>query len=100
MRLYADDTFRKQVTASLRNEVVRNFWRIEFENYPDRLKAEAVAPIQNKLGAILTDPRLYRILVSPQTDLRFRQMMDTGGMLIVNLAKGRLGEDSTNVLVG
>lgn len=67
LRLYADDKFRKQVTANLKNEVVKRFWQEEFEIYPDRLKAEAVAPIQNKLGALLTDPRLYRILVSPLT---------------------------------
>jgi len=100
LRLYSDEKFRKKVTKGLRNKVVQRFWQTEFEAYPDRLKSEAVAPIQNKLGAILTDPRLYRILVSPQTDIRFRLMMDTGGALIVNLAKGRLGEDSTNVLGG
>ncbi len=100
LRLYSDEKYRKGVAKGLRNEVVRRFWQDEFEKYPDRLKAEAVAPIQNKLGAILTDPRLHRILVSPQTDIRFRQVMDTGGALIVNLAKGRLGEDSTNILGG
>ncbi len=98
LRLYTDDAFRTSVTRDLRNDVVRRFWQHEFENYPDRLKAEAVAPIQNKLGALLTDPRLHRILVTPQTDIRFRQIMDTGGILILNVAKGRLGEDAANVL--
>ena len=100
LRLYADETFRKTIVKGLRNAVVRRFWQDEFEKYPDRLKAEAVAPIQNKLGAILTDPRLHRILVAPSIDIRFRSMMDAGGGLIVNLAKGRLGEDCANVLGG
>lgn len=98
LRLYSDETFRKQVVASIRNTVVRRFWTHEFAKYPDRLRAEACAPIQNKLGALLTDPRLYRVLVAPERDIHFRRIMDEGGALIVNLAKGRLGEDGAALL--
>jgi hypothetical protein len=98
LRLYADDAFRKSTTARLRNEVVRAFWREEFEHYPARLRAEAIAPIQNKLGALLSDPRLYRIFVQPGIDLHFRQTIDEGRVLLVNLAKGQIGEDSALVL--
>jgi type IV secretory pathway TraG/TraD family ATPase VirD4 len=98
LRLYTDDDFRQAVTDNLRNQVVGRFWTDEFEKYPARLRAEAVAPIQNKLGALLSDPTLYRILVTPKVDLRFRTLMDEGRVLLVNLAKGRLGEDSANVL--
>lgn len=98
LRLYADKDFRKQVVGGIRNEVVRDFWRREFENYPERWRAETVAPIQNKLGAVLTDPRLYRALAAPERPISFRKLMDEGGVLVVNLAKGRLGEDSANVL--
>jgi len=98
LRLYHDDKFRKEVVADIGNDTVRDFWQHEFENYPARLRADAVAPIQNKLGALLADPMLYRILVAPQVDLRFRGLMDTGQILLVNLAKGRIGEDSALLL--
>ncbi len=100
LRLYTDDDFRAAVAAAVRNDVVRRFWQEEFEQYPKRLRAEAVAPIQNKLGALLSDPTLYRILVEPQKRLRFRSMMDEGNVLLVNMAKGRLGEDSAHILGG
>ena len=100
LRLYTDKEFRKQVTSRVRNDIVRAFWTEEFAHYPDRLRAEAVAPIQNKLGALLTDPRLYNILVEPKVDIHFRALMDEGGVLLVNLAKGRLGEDGAGVLGG
>ncbi|HEV7227743.1 type IV secretory system conjugative DNA transfer family protein [Brevundimonas sp.] len=100
LRLYWDEAFRKQVTKDIRNGVVRRFWTHEFAKYPDRLKAEAVAPIQNKLGALLTDPRLYRVLVAPEQPVSFRTIMDEGGALVVNLAKGRLGEDGAALLGG
>lgn len=100
LRLYADERYRRGLTASIRNETVRRFWRYEFENYHFRQRADAVAPIQNKLGALLSDPTLYRILVEPKNDIRIRSLMDEGRVLLVNLSKGQLGEDSSHILGG
>jgi hypothetical protein len=98
LRLYRDQPFRRSVTRCIRNETVRRFWKHEFENYHFRMRADAVAPIQNKLGALLSDPMLHRILVAPAHDLHFRSLMDQGRVLLVNLSKGRIGEDSALVL--
>jgi DNA helicase HerA-like ATPase len=98
LRLYFDEAYRKAVAARLRNAAVRRFWRYEFEHYHYRQKADAVAPIQNKLGALLSDPTLYRILAKPERDIHFRSLMDEGRVLLVNLSKGQLGEDSALVL--
>lgn len=65
LRLYTDKDFRKGAVALTKNQVVQDFWRLEFENYPARLAAEAVGPIQNKIGSFLADPRMHRILVEP-----------------------------------
>lgn len=96
--LLQDDAYRKAVVRNVTNQTVRDFWRYEYENYPARLRAEAIAPIQNKLGALLADPMLYRLLVEPTIDLRFRPLMDDGRILLVNLSKGRIGEDSAHIL--
>jgi hypothetical protein len=98
LRLYTDDDFRKEIAAKIKNDTLRKFWLYEFENYTPRLKSDACAPIQNKLGALLSDPTLYRILVEPKIDLHFRSIMDEGKVLLVNIAKGRLGEDSAFLL--
>ena len=100
LRLFDDEDFRAGVVRRVGNPVVRHFWELEFENYPPRLRADAIAPIQNKLGALLSDPTLYRILVTPSVDLHLRALMDVGGALLVNLAKGRLGEESSALLGG
>jgi hypothetical protein len=98
--LLQDDDYRKAIVRTLSNQTIRDFWRYEYENYPARLRAEAIAPIQNKLGALLSDPLLYRILVEPPVDLRFRRIMDAGEILLINLSKGQIGEDSALVLGG
>ena len=100
LELYANDKFRKRVVAGIRNGVVKTFWLSEFEKYPARLRADSVMPVQNKLGALLSDPMLLRILVSPLSDIRFRALMDEGRILLVNLSKGRIGEDAAHVLGG
>jgi GTPase SAR1 family protein len=100
LRLIGDKSFRRSVAATIRNPIVKTYWVREFEAYPERLRSEIAAPIQNKLGALLTDPRLYRFLVAPEREVSFRRTMDAGGVLIVNLSKGRLGEEGANVLGG
>jgi hypothetical protein len=100
LRLYSDEAYRKGIAARLRNETVRRFWRYEFESFHYRQRADAVAPIQNKIGALLADPTLYRILVEPKIDIRFRSLMNEGDVLLVNLSKGQLGEDSAHLLGG
>lgn len=100
LRLYADKDFRRQITGRIRNDVVRAFWTDEFAKYHDRYRLEVVAPIQNKLGALLSDPTMRRILVAPKIDLRFRSLMDHSAPLLVNLAKGQIGEDSAAILGG
>ncbi|MEJ6789513.1 type IV secretion system DNA-binding domain-containing protein [Brevundimonas sp. BR2-1] len=100
LRLFSDKKFRKAVARKIENPVVKEFWTAEFENYPARLRAEAVAPIQNKLGALLADPTLFRILAAPVMEVRLRALMDESRGLIVNLSKGELGEDACMILGG
>ncbi len=98
LSLLVDDDFRRDTALRLRNLQVRTFWLREFPSYPSRLRAEAIAPIQNKVGAFLADPLLYRILVQPRSSFDLRRLMDDGKVLLVNLAKGKLGEDTAALL--
>jgi hypothetical protein len=98
LRMLTDRSFQRGVLARVTNDQIRAFWIKEFPQYNPRYRQESIAPIQNKVCAFLADPRLYRMFTDPPVDLHFRQIMDEGKILIVNLAKGRLGEDSANLL--
>ncbi|MCC8977607.1 type IV secretory system conjugative DNA transfer family protein [Bradyrhizobium acaciae] len=100
LKVISNKAFRRRLTQSLQNETVRHFLETEFERFSSGYRADGIAPIQNKIGAFLTDPLLNRILTAPQQDLRLRQAMDEGKVLIVNLAKGRIGDDSSSLLGG
>jgi len=100
LRLLSDKSYRKKIACSLKNETVKTFLEKEFERFTFGYRADGIAPIQNKIGAFLADPLLLRVLTAPEKDLHIRKIMDDGKVLLVNLAKGRLGEDSSTLLGG
>lgn len=99
-RLLDDRDFRRNCAGRAHNPHVRNFWLREYESYPVRLRADAIAPLQNKVGAFLANPFLYPILAHPVSAFDLRKIMDEGKVLLVNLAKGKIGEDTAALLGG
>lgn len=98
LRMLTDASFRRAVLEKVQNRQVRAFWETEYPRYNPRYRQDSIAPVQNKLGALLSDPRLYRMLVEPKQDIRLREIMDSGKILLVNLAKGSLGDDTASLL--
>jgi type IV secretory pathway TraG/TraD family ATPase VirD4 len=100
LRLLSDKNYRHKICRSVKNRTVKNFLEHEFERFTFGYRADGIAPIQNKIGAFLADPLLKGVLTAPSQDLHVRRIMDEGKVLLVNLAKGRLGEDSSSLLGG
>jgi hypothetical protein len=98
VRLLNDEPFRNRVVKRCRDPLVRNYWQQEFAAYPPRLLPEIISPAQNKVGAYLSNRPLRNMLSQSRTRVNIQQLMDDGGILIVNLAKGRIGEDAANLL--
>lgn len=96
--LLTDKTFRAGLVGNLTNSVVQSFWTDEFDRYSQPFRAVVTAPLQNKIGALLTDPLLRRILTAEGPTLDLRAIMDGGKVLIVNLDKGRIGEGPAALL--
>lgn len=98
LKLLSDRDFCRKVIPFVSNEQIKDFWLKEYDKYPERLRAEAISPIQNKVGAFLVQPLLQKILTCPEKPLNLRRIMDEGKILLVNLAKGSIGEDTSNLL--
>jgi len=98
--LFLDKEFRKEVVAGITDEQVRHFWTVEYGKLRYQFTLDGVSPIANKLGAFLAHPVVRKAVCEPEKPLRFRKIMDEGQILVVNLAKGRLGADISNVLGG
>lgn len=98
-RLLIDDRFRSHVVAHhVDDPVVRSFWFNEYAAYSTSFRTEAIAPIQNKIGKALIEPRLRNMLSQPRSTITLRRLMDEGAIVICNLSKGGLGEGTGHLL--
>jgi len=97
-RMLADKDFRKKVISTIQDPVVKSFWTKEFAGYADKFASEAIAPIQNKVGQFLSSPLIRNIVGQPQSSINIREIMDKRKILIMNLSKGRIGEDNSALL--
>ncbi len=96
--ILVDKDFRKKVLDKVANPQVRDFWLTEFERYSSYFRSEAISPIQNKVGHFLSTPLVRNIVGQAQSSIDFRKIMDEGKVLIVNLSKGKIGEDNCGLL--
>ena len=97
-RMLADKPFRRKVLARVKDPILLSFWNLEFERYDSRLKAEAVAPIQNKVGQFATTRMTRNILGQAHNAIDFRSVIDRGQVFIANLSKGAMGEDNSRLI--
>jgi hypothetical protein len=95
MRMLVDKEFRKKVIRQIKDPVVKSFWVEEYSKYPDRFQAEAIAPIQNKVGQFLSISLIRNIVGQIKSKIDMREVMDNKKILLLNLAKGRVGEDAS-----
>lgn len=99
-RLLLEKQFRKEVGAAVQNEPVRRFWLKEYDQSSYGYRADGAAAVQNKVGAFLADPVMRRMVTDPEREISIRRTMDEGKVFLVNLGKGRLGDDSARLLGG
>jgi hypothetical protein len=97
-RLLVDPAFLAHAEGYLQDPALRSFWAEEFRRYPAHFKQEVIAPILNKVGRIVMSPMLRSIFGQPRSALILREVIDEGRILLVNVAKGRIGEGATTLL--
>lgn len=95
--LFLNDSYRRKMLKKVRDPVVRMFWEDEFASYSERFLSEALSPILNKVGRVLSSPAIRNILCQPST-INLRHIMDEQKVLIVNLSKGKIGEGNAHLL--
>jgi len=99
-RMLSDKVYRQKVIMKIKDPVVKAFWVTEFARYNERFAQEAIAPIQNKVGQFLSVGLIRNIVGQVTSTINIREIMDQGKILILNLSKGRVGEDNTRLLGG
>lgn len=90
--------FRKKMVANLQDPILRSFWENEFDKMTDKLRVEAIAPIQNKIGQFVSSTTIRNIIKNPKSTIDLQKCMDEGKIVLMNLSQGKLGEDNAALL--
>ena len=94
-RMLSDPEFRQKVVNRVTDPVVKSFWTKEFSRYTQRYETEATAAVQNKIGQFISNPLMRNIIGQSKSSINMRRAMDEGKILILNLSKGKIGEDNS-----
>lgn len=93
-KMLLERSFRNHAIRNIQNDSVKAFWENEFKVY----KWYDFMPVLNKIGGMLAHPVINRVLIKNTHEVSLRTAMDDGKIIIVNLAKGHIGEDAAHLL--
>ncbi|MDE2399879.1 MAG: type IV secretion system DNA-binding domain-containing protein [Patescibacteria group bacterium] len=99
-RMLVDKDYRQKIIANLKDPVIKAFWVHEYEAWQDKFRNEAIAPIQNKVGQFLSTSIIRNVVGQQKSTINIFNMMNEGKIFLVNVSKGRIGEDNSALLGG
>ena len=102
IRLLVDANYRKFILKQVDDPILYKFWIEEFAQMSqnNRLLTEAISPIQNKVGRFISSAVIRNIIGQVKSTIDLRDIMDNQKILLVNLAQGKLGEETASLLGG
>jgi len=98
IRILTDKNYRDKVVDKLEDRTLKAFWQKEFAKMGERLRAEAISPILNKVGQFVTSPLIRQVLAYSKSKVRIEEIMNQGKILLVDLSSGKIGEDNSALL--
>ncbi len=96
--MLTDRNYRQKVVEYIEDDMVKRFWAIEFADWSEKFDTDAIIPLVNKLGQFLSDPLLRNIFGQKENKIRLEDLMNSKKIILMNLSKGRLGEENSSFL--
>ncbi|PIR46859.1 MAG: hypothetical protein COV07_02020 [Candidatus Vogelbacteria bacterium CG10_big_fil_rev_8_21_14_0_10_45_14] len=97
-RMLVDKNYRQRIIANVKDPVVKAFWVQEYEEWRDQFRNEAISPIQNKVGQFLSTSIVRNIVGQKKSTINIFDIMNERKILLLNVSKGRVGEDISALL--
>lgn len=98
LQMIGSDTFRSKVKPYIKSHVVKDYWATTFRGLDVRTKSSILNPPLNKLRRFLGNQSILNIVAQPKSTFDIRKIMDEGKIMLVNLAKGTVGEENAILL--
>ncbi len=94
--MLTDRNYRQLVVEYIQDDMVKRFWAIEFADWSEKYDTEAIIPLVNKLAQFLSDPMLRGIFGQEENKIDLAQLMNEKKIILINLSKGKLGEENAS----
>jgi type IV secretory pathway TraG/TraD family ATPase VirD4 len=98
VRILTDQAFVQELLPKVQDPIIRRYWTDQIAQTSDFHKSEVLDYIVSKFGRFVTNKMIRNIIGQSDSAFNFRQVMDEGKILLVNLSKGRIGEENSNFL--
>ena len=96
--MLTDRNYRQKVVEYITDDMVKRFFAIEFAYWSEKFDTDAIIPLVNKLGQFLSDPLLRNIFGQKENKIDISKLMNEEKIILINLSKGRLGEENSSFL--
>jgi type IV secretory pathway TraG/TraD family ATPase VirD4 len=96
--MLTDKNYRQKVVEYIKDDMVKRFFAVEFTAWSEKFDNDAIIPLVNKLGQFLSDPLLRNIFGQKENKIDISKLMNENKIILINLSKGRLGEENSSFL--
>ncbi|MEK7137271.1 MAG: type IV secretory system conjugative DNA transfer family protein [Patescibacteria group bacterium] len=98
LKMLSDKNYRQTIVSRIEDSVVKNFWVNEFAAWSEKFDNEAITPLLNKVGQLVSTSLIRNIIGQPFNTFNIRAVMDNQKIMLVKLNKGLLGEENAALL--
>lgn len=98
VRIMTDQKFVQELLPKVQDPIIRRYWTDQIAQTSDFHKSEVLDYIVSKFGRFVTNKMMRNIIGQSKSSFDFRDVMDTGKILLINLSKGKLGEENSTFL--
>ena len=98
VRILTDPKYVQEMLPKVQDPIVRRYWTDQIAQTSDFHKSEVLDYIVSKFGRFVTNKTMRNIIGQSKSAFDFRKCMDEGKILLINLSKGKLGEENSSFL--
>ncbi len=98
VRILTDAKYVQEILPKVTDPIVKRYWTDQIAQTSDFHKSEVLDYIVSKFGRFVTNKTMRNIIGQSKSAFDFRKVMDEGKILLINLSKGKLGEENSNFL--
>ncbi len=98
VRVMTDQKYVQELLPKVQDPIIRRYWTDQIAQTSDFHKSEVLDYIVSKFGRFVTNKMMRNIIGQSKSAFDFRKVMDEGKILLINLSKGKLGEENSTFL--